>query len=144
MADVIIYGHKLFTFKDGQKVRFDLTSNLLYNIFVGTIGWQSTGKQTFNDEANGLTGFIKFGAYAMKKQDFLWGEIFKNGKKVCTIEGNYMGFMDFDKKRYWDLRDEPTFRKHFVPDESVHNALPSDSSHREDRNLLTQLDYDGA
>ena len=136
MADVIIYGHKKVTFKDGQCIRCDLASNLLYNIFVGTLGWQTVGKQTFDDEANGLTGFIKYGAYAMKKQDFIWGEIFKNGKKVCTIEGNYMGYMDFDKVRYWDLRDEAEFPKHFKPDESIPNALPSDSSNRDDRNLL--------
>lgn len=130
MANIIISGHKKVVFKDGQTIKCDLSDNLLYNIFVGTIGFQTIGKQTFEDEGNGLTGFIKYGAYTMKKQDFIWGEIFKDGKKVCTIEGNYMGYMDFDKKRYWDLRDEETFPKHFRPAEEVPDVLPSDSTKR--------------
>jgi hypothetical protein len=33
------------------------------------------------------------------------GEILKDGKKVCELFGNYMGFLDFDGIRYWDLRE---------------------------------------
>ena len=51
----------------------------------------------------------------MKKQDFLQGEITKNGKKICQIDGNYNGYVDFDGVRYWDLRDDDQFPKHFKP-----------------------------
>ena len=27
------------------------------------------------------------------------------GRKVSEVHGNYLGFMDFDGKRYWDMRD---------------------------------------
>lgn len=112
---------------------------------MGTLSWQTVGKQTFEDEANGIQGFIKFDAYAFKKQDFIWGEISRNGKKVCEITGNYMGFMDFDGVRYWDLRDDQKFRKHFKPDlRSEPNPLPSDSTKRQDSILLSALDYDNA
>lgn len=41
----------------------------------------------------------------MKKNDFIYGEIHRNGEKVCEINGNYMGYLDVDDKRYWDARD---------------------------------------
>ena len=34
------------------------------------------------------------------------GEIHLKGRKVSDINGNYMGFIDFDGKRYWDIRDQ--------------------------------------
>ena len=144
-ADIHISGHKKVVFRDGQTIKCSLTDNKLWNIFVGTLSWQTVGKQTFEDEANGIQGFIKFDAYAFKKQDFIWGEISRNGKKVCEITGNYMGFMDFDGVRYWDLRDDQKFRKHFKPDlRSEPNPLPSDSTKRQDSILLSALDYDNA
>ena len=96
------------------------------------------------DEANGITAWVKMDAYKFKSQDFFKGEILKDGKKICTIEGNYMGYIDFDKIRYWDLRDEEQFPKHFKPEHPDPDALPSDSSHRGDRLLLCEFDYEAA
>ena len=75
-------------------------------MLIGTASIQTTGRFTIEDEANGLEGYVEMGAYKLKAQDFFYGEINKDGKKVCTIEGNYMGYIDFDGVRYWDLRDE--------------------------------------
>jgi hypothetical protein len=36
----------------------------------------------------------------------LTGVIKKDGAKVCDIRGNYMGFLDFNGVRYWDIRDQ--------------------------------------
>lgn len=55
-----------------------------------------------------------------------------------------MGYIDFDKIRYWDLRDEDQFPKHFKPDYPDPDALPSDSMKREDRLLLCEDDYEAA
>jgi len=38
-------------------------------------------------------------------QDFLVGALFKDGKKIGDIRGNYMGFLDIDGKRYFDARE---------------------------------------
>ena len=96
------------------------------------------------DEENNLKGYIKMGAYSLKKQDFFYGEILKNGEKVCTIEGNYTGYVDFDGVRYWDLRDEETFSKHYKPNYVEPDTLPSDSTKRSDRNTLVEGDFDAA
>ena len=68
------------------------------------------------------------GEQQQKTQDVLYGEIEKDGKVVCKIEGNYMGYIDFDGVRYWDLRDEEENPKHFRPIWLDSDALPSDST----------------
>lgn len=67
---------------------------------------QITGKITFTDEANGLTAYYDYGAYMFKKQDYTYGEIHKDGKKVCEIFANYNGWIDIDGVRYWDVRQK--------------------------------------
>ena len=67
-----------------------------------------------------------------------------NGKKVCEITGNYMGYIDIDGVRYWDLRDDEEFQKHYKPDIRDPKPLPSDSTSREDRRQLIELDYEAA
>ena len=61
---------------------------------------------TFTDEKNNLTAYYNYGGYTFKKQDFVWGEMHQNGKKVCEVVGNYTGFLDFDGVRYWDIREQ--------------------------------------
>ena len=36
--------------------------------------------------------------------DYLKGEILQNGKIVSTIDGTYLGYIDWDNIRYWDYR----------------------------------------
>jgi len=49
-ANLVAQGHKLITFKDGHKISFNAYSDYLFNIFMGTMGHQLTGKITFTDE----------------------------------------------------------------------------------------------
>jgi len=111
---------------------------------MGTISLQSIGSFNVEDTENGYSATIKMGAYKLKSQDFFYGEIMKDGAKVCTIEGNYMGYVDFDGERYWDLRDEDTFKKHFKPNQLDRSPLPSDCTKRADRNCLVEDDFDQA
>ena len=105
-ANLVAQGSKVVTFKDGQTITFNNTGDCIFNIFMGNMGHQLTGKITFTDEANEIVGHYAPGTYRMKKQDYLWGEIKVKGKKVCEITGNYMGWLDFDKVRYWDIREQ--------------------------------------
>ena len=65
----------------------------------------------------------------MKTQDYICGEIQVRGKKVCEIYGNYMGFVDFDGKRYWDIREA---EKVWFPIVYPTTTLQSDSTKRLD------------
>jgi hypothetical protein len=55
------------------------------------------------------------------------------GRKVSEVHGNYLGFMDFDGKRYWDMRDQVIYPVKGVP---LEEALLSDSRRRPDSQAL--------
>ena len=124
-------GFKLIQFKDGQQIRYNNTGDYIFNIFMGSMGHQLTGRIEFHDEANGLYGWYEPGTYKMKTQDYVTGRIEQNGRKVVDIYGNYMGFVDFNKVRYWDIRDMDQL---WFPIEGlkVEKSLPSDSQRRID------------
>ena len=76
-----------------------------------------------------------------KSQDFFKGEILQNGKVVSKIFGNYMGFLDFDGERYWDVREQLLMPVH---DGHGFRKLPSDSRNRTDLTELKRGDVDRA
>ena len=47
--------------------------------------------------------------------------VYKGNKVVSKFGGNYLGFIDFDGRRYWDVRDGE------VVDYEINKVLPSDS-----------------
>lgn len=62
---------------------------------------------TFEDEENHLSASFEFGnAGRWKTQDYFLGQILRNDDPICEISGNYMGFIDFDGVRYYDIREK--------------------------------------
>ena len=105
-ADISTFGHKTYKFKDGQTVDCTLTTFRLWNIMFGTLSWQVVGEWKLEDRENNIIASVVIGQEEGKTQDYFSGEIFKDEISVCEISGNYMGYVDFDGERYWDLRDE--------------------------------------
>jgi hypothetical protein len=62
------------------------------------------GKMKFEDKKNNLLSEIEFDNVRWKASDYFSGEIKKDGKRVSKILGSYMGFIEFDKQRYWDYQ----------------------------------------
>lgn len=81
---------------------------------MGSFGHQLVGKVEFEDEENDIKAYLNFSGYTFRKQDYCWGEMFVKGQKVHEIQANYMGFLNFDNKRYWDYREKK--RVHFPVD----------------------------
>ena len=123
------------TFPDGGRVTSSLTGVKVYGLFMGEFGSQNIGKQTFRDEENELECTIEYGYSFFKKQDYIYGEIKESGKKVCEVTGNYMGYLEFDKERYWDVREKDIVYAPIVPAETY---LDSDSRNRTDGQFLVE------
>jgi hypothetical protein len=67
----------------------------------------------------------------IRPSDYFSGEILRNGKKVSNILGTYLGFIEFDEVRYWDIRDSVYLKTYDNP-----NQRKSSSLYREDRIYL--------
>jgi len=68
-------GHKLIKFEDGCTIRCTNTNDLIYNIFMGTMGHQLAGSMEFHDEKNDVHATYTFGNIRRMAQDFFSGEI---------------------------------------------------------------------
>jgi len=131
-ASVTCKGHKLVTFKDGQQIKYGQADDLIYGMMMGAFGHQIVGKVEYVDEANNLKAYVDYGAYTFRKQDYVYGELFKDGQRVSEIVGNYMGYLDFDGVRYWDYREK---HKIYFPcdyEAPENETLPSQSTKRTD------------
>ena len=106
------------------------------------MGHQLTGKIEFHDKENNLYGFYEMGSVKKKAQDYFQGNITQNGMKICEVYGSYMGYMDFNGQRYFDIRHNNEI---YYPLNLLHmEALPSDSTRREDSNVLASGDLEQA
>jgi hypothetical protein len=65
---------------------------------------QLVGTVKFKDEANGITAEATIGSERGLPRDYFSGSISRNGNVVSKFRGTYMGYADFDGKRYFDLR----------------------------------------
>jgi len=142
-CNLVAAGNKVLRFKDGQTIRYNNTGDYIFNIFMGNMGHQLTGKITMIDEANQIEASYEPGKYRMKTQDYICGDIKVRGKKVCDIYANYMGFCDFSNVRYWDIRE---MDKVWFPIRRLepHQTLKSDSVHRIDSLTLKTGDVPAA
>ena len=72
--------------------------------FWGAMKVEVKGKMKFEDKRNLLSCEIEFDSVRWKASDYFQGEIKRDGKRVSKVMGSYMGFIEFDKQRYWDHR----------------------------------------
>ena len=66
-----------------------------------------------------------------KTQDNFTGEILQFGQKIVDIRGNYMGYMDFNGVRYFDVRE---LEHYFFPVLLTFPLTPIDGQIRRIRN----------
>jgi len=125
---------------------------------VGGVLWgdriiEYDGSGVFKDETNKLTaelhmpipnqsGWVTSWFAKKHPSDHFVGEVMREGKSVCHVEGSWLGALEFDGHRYWTYTDAKVLSKHErVPDAA---ALPSDVRHREDMELLRKGDAKAA
>ena len=80
---------------------------------------------------NNLYGWYELGNIKKKTQDNFTGEILQFGQKIVDIRGNYMGYMDFNGVRYFDVRE---LEHYFFPVLLTFPLTPIDGQIRRIRN----------
>lgn len=108
-----VEGSKIVEFQDGSKIWYTPTQDIFQNTLFGTLVHQLVGRCDFKDDKNGITAYYYLGQGGPTKKspkDYLIGEISKDGKVISQIKGNYMGWLEFDGIRYFDVRDMQNFK----------------------------------
>jgi hypothetical protein len=102
-------GRRQVKFRDGQVITMNCLDERYSNTFIGTMRHESVGLLTASDEANRLSCEVRIGEVSGKPSDYLEGFIMREGKVISQLTGTYLGHLDFDSRRYWDLRHSRTF-----------------------------------
>ena len=125
-------GKKVYSFKDGHTISQNCGEDLFGGTFFGTLRHDCQGEYVFKDHNNGNVATVKFGV-KNKPTDYFDGSIVDSkGGLISRISGTWIGYMDFDGVRYWDVR-------HIKPSAIKYGPnLPSDSENRKDLILLRQ------
>jgi hypothetical protein len=140
-------------YPDGAKITFALPGVNVGGVLWGDRIIEYDGTVTFKDEKNKITcevaipnphgaGTITswFGKQKLPSDHF-FGDIQQNGKRVARVEGSWLGAIEFDGKRYWDVKNQKVFKPEPAPEAET---LPSDCRYREDILLLKKGDPKGA
>ncbi|KAL4483593.1 hypothetical protein ABPG72_016874 [Tetrahymena utriculariae] len=126
-------GKRSIVFKDGQKINYNFGYEYYSGTFMGTMKHETLGQIDFIDPVNKIEATIITGKVKKKPSDYLQGDIKVNGKVVSSCFGSYLGFMEFDGKRYWDHRYVLPIKMNVV-----NSPLQSDHQKRTDRKFLAQ------
>ena len=139
--DLDVTGGKQITFKDGGKIEYTPHQDKFINTLWGTLIHNICGKCDFSDEANGITGWYEIGGAKGKGRDYIVGEVCKDGKVVAKLFGTYMGYLEFDGERWWDVRKMVNFP---IVDLEIDKSLKSDWRNRTDTRALRAGDVEEA
>jgi hypothetical protein len=124
-------GKRQVKFKDGQTITMNCLDERYSNTFIGTMRAETVGMMVFKDQENRLECEVRVGEVSGKPSDYLEGFIMREGKVISQLTGTFLGHLDFDGRRYWDLRHSQTFQVLCRQIEFEAN-LPSDSELRPD------------
>ena len=149
---------KIEFLKDGGEVKIGQHSDSFKNTIFGTLAHQFRGTVTYMDEKNGIYAELKLGGVKKKPKDFFSGIIKMRAAnnpdkwvEVTQIYGTYLGFIEFDGVRYWDLRENNPVAVNGVPygedadsTPTANLVLPSDSRLRQDSMALRAENVEAA
>mmetsp|Transcript_8977 Transcript_8977/g.17346 ORF Transcript_8977/g.17346 Transcript_8977/m.17346 type:complete len:222 (+) Transcript_8977:677-1342(+) len=124
---ILNQGKRRVEFADGQTITINCPNESFCSTFIGTPRNEVMGTVVFIDEANNLEVIVNIGGVKGKPSDYVEGLMISNRTQlVSKLSGTYLGWLDFDGSRYWDVRFVPSFDIMFEPN------LPSDSELRSD------------
>ena len=128
-------GKRCVDFKDGTHIDFNYCQDQYSNTFTGNFRHENIGDMYWNDVTHGLKAEMSLGGSAKSAlSDYFEGQIKdKDGKILSNFTGSYLSHIDFDGKRYWDIR-----RNIDIEEYPIKNQLKSSSIYRKDSLLLLQ------
>jgi hypothetical protein len=119
-------GRRNFEFFDGYTAQITCPEEVFSGTFFGAMRHESLGTMTASDNA-GNHCLINIGKIRGKPSDYLEGDL-KNasGEVISKLFGSYLGYLEFDGVRYWDVRSTHPFKIAYT------RRLLSDSESRRD------------
>lgn len=138
-----VLGLKTVKFNNGDIIQYNIPDDFFQNTIFGTLNHLINGQIKYEDKKNNLVAYLDIGSIKKKPKDYFEGRIEQNGKTVSLISGTYLGWLEFDGVRYWDLR-QTLKQEVFYSDIKKPYNLTSDSRLRPDLIELAENRVDEA
>ena len=114
--DMEVTGQKRVEFlRDGSEIVFNQHSDSFKNTIFGTLAHQIKGTIIYTDKKHGIQAELKFGGVKKKAKDYFSGVIKQAALnaperwvELSSFTGTYLGYIEFDGQRYWDVRETVT------------------------------------
>ena len=134
-------GKRCIDFKDGTHIDFNYCQDQYSNTFTGIFRHENIGNVIWDDVTHELKAEMVLGGSAKSAlSDYFEGTIKdKDGKVLSNFTGSYLSHIDFDGKRYWDIR-----RNIDIEGYPIKNQIKSSSIYRKDSYYLWKRDMDKA
>jgi len=126
-------GKRCVDFKDGTHIDFNYCNDQYSNTFYGNFRHEYIGDLYWRDTTHGLNADMSLGGSKDSRfSDYFEGTIKdKDGKVLSNFTGSFLSHIDFDGKRYWDIRHNIDIEKY-----PIKKQLKSSSIYRQDSNYL--------
>jgi hypothetical protein len=126
-------GKRCVDFKDGTHIDFNYCNDQYSNTFYGNFRHEYIGDVYWRDTTHGLNADMSLGGSKDSRfSDYFEGTIKdKDGKVLSNFTGSFLSHIDFDGKRYWDIRHNIDIEKY-----PIKKQLKSSSIYRQDSNYL--------
>ncbi|EKX40994.1 hypothetical protein GUITHDRAFT_96169 [Guillardia theta CCMP2712] len=140
-------GIRMCQFPDGTTIEVGFTMDRYNNVYWGDVIQEVLGGYTFLDTKNSISCTIELNPCKGLPSDTFIGSINRLDAQgeiinsICNVEGSFLGFLDFNGHRYWDISSNTGRDPVFDP---LEKCLPSDSRFREDRNALVNGEVERA
>ena len=134
-------GKRCVDFKDGTHIDFNYCQDQYSNTFWGNFRHENIGDVFWNDVTHELKAEMSLGGSEKSRlSDYFEGTIKdKEGNVLSNFTGSYLSHIDFDGKRYWDIRHNID-----IEEFPVKNQIKSSSIYRKDSLLLYEKKLDEA
>eukprot|EP01066_Platyproteum_vivax_P011538 Platyproteum_vivax@DN5239_c0_g1_i2.p1 len=140
-------GYRGVDFADGHRVTITvLPKDVWTGVMMGNVCKHETvGPMRVDDSLGNVLTFTIGGKNSRgRPSDCIKGELMNaSGKVVSQMSGTWLGYVDFDDKRYWDIREVPCYSLEDTP-QLLEPRMPSDATHRVDLKLLQTGDFKAA
>eukprot|EP00188_Purpureofilum_apyrenoidigerum_P004321 Plantae.Rhodophyta-Purpureofilum_apyrenoidigerum.ctg4803.p1 GENE.Plantae.Rhodophyta-Purpureofilum_apyrenoidigerum.ctg4803~~Plantae.Rhodophyta-Purpureofilum_apyrenoidigerum.ctg4803.p1 ORF type:complete len:357 (-),score=55.85 Plantae.Rhodophyta-Purpureofilum_apyrenoidigerum.ctg4803:161-1231(-) len=131
-------GKRVIEFDDGSKIVFNMPVDVFSSVLFGTYRHEMAANIVFEDEQNDISCNLGFCKTRNMPSDYFHGTITQKGAPVGVIQGSWLGCVDFNGRRLWNINDSLAGKFNTTrPSESI---LPTDSRNRSDLQALLAED----
>mmetsp|Transcript_171 Transcript_171/g.538 ORF Transcript_171/g.538 Transcript_171/m.538 type:complete len:361 (-) Transcript_171:151-1233(-) len=131
-------GERVIEFEDGSRIVFNMPMDVFTSVLFGAYRHEMAANIVFEDKKNDVSCNVGFCKTRNMPSDYFHGNIVQKGASVGIVQGSWLGCVDFNGKRLWNIND--SLADNYNKTRPSEDVLPTDSRTRTDLQALVAQD----